>query len=57
MEETPVRARTDLVDDVGLEVDVERTRYVLAGRRLGEERAEAIIVRRRGTLDKTTVGL
>ena len=43
MEKTPVRASLDFVDDIGLEVDVERPGHVFARRRLGEEGAEAMI--------------
>lgn len=57
MEQTPVGARPDLVDDVGLEVDVQRAGHVLAGRGLREESAEAIVVRRGRALNKTTIGL
>ena len=57
MEETPVCAASDLIDDVGLEVDVERTRHVLSGGGLREKGAEAIIMGTRRTLDQTTIGL
>ena len=56
MEETPVGARPDLIDDVGLKVDVKRAGNVLARGGLGEERAETIIV---GdcAVSETTIGL
>ena len=57
MEKTPVGTGADLVDNVGLEVDVERAGNVLARRGLGEESAEAIIVGRGGALNETTIGL
>ena len=57
VEEAPVCARSDLIDDVGLKVDIEGTRHMLARRGLGEERAETIVVGRGGPLDETTIGL
>ena len=57
MEETPVRAGADLIDDVGFKVDVEGAGHVLSGRGLREERAETIIVSRRRALDEAAVGL
>lgn len=57
VEETPVGARPYFVDDIGLEIDVERTGHVLAGGCLGEESAEAVIVCRGRVLNETTVGL
>ena len=57
MEETPVCAASDLIDDVGLEVNVERARHVLARRGLREESAEAIVVSRGRALNETTIGL
>ena len=57
MEQTPVGAVPNLVDDVGLKVHVERPRHVLARGRLREEGAEAIVVGRRGALQKAAVGL
>ena len=57
MEETPVGAGPYFVDDIGLEIDVERTGHVLARGCLGEESAEAIVVRGRRVLDETTIGL
>lgn len=44
MEQAPVRAVPDLIDDIGLQIDVERTRDVLSRGSLGEESAEAIII-------------
>ena len=57
MKETPVGTIPHLVDNIGLKVDVERPRHMLAGGGLGEEGAEAIIMVRRGALQKATVGL
>ena len=50
MEETPVGTVANLVDDIGLEVNVERPRHMLARGRLREKGAETIIVRGRGPL-------
>ena len=57
VEETPVSAVSNLIDDIGLKVDVERPRHVLAGGGLREKGAEAIIVGRWRALHETTVGL
>lgn len=57
MEKTPVRAASDLIDDIGLEVDVERTGHVLSGGCLREKCAEAIIVGTRRTIDQATIRL
>ena len=57
MEERAIDARLDLVDDIGLEVDVERARDVLAGAGLGEEGAEAAVVCGRRVVRETAVGL
>ena len=57
MEQTPVGARPNLVDNVGLEIDVERAGHVLAGRGFREESAEAIVVGGGRALNKTTIGL
>ena len=46
VEKTPVGPGADLVDNVGLEVDVKRAGHVLARRGLREESAEAIVVSR-----------
>jgi hypothetical protein len=47
VEETPVRTIPDLVNDIGLEVNVQRTGHVFARGSFGEESAEATIVVRR----------
>ena len=57
MEEAAVRATAHLVDDVGLEIDVERAGDVFPGGRLGEESAEAIDAALDGALSDTTVRL
>jgi len=57
VEETPVWTVPNLIDDIGFKVDVEGTGHVFARGRLREECAEATIVGRRRTLEKTTVGL
>lgn len=57
VEKTPVRAASDLIDDIGLEVDVERTGHVLAGGCLREKCAEAIIAGTRRTINQTTIRL
>ena len=57
VEEAPVGASADLIDNVGLEVDVKRAGNVLARRGLREESAQAIIVGRWRSLNKTTIGL
>lgn len=57
MEKTPVCASLDFVDDIGLEVDVERSGHVFSRGRLGEEGGEAIIAGGRRTFLQTTIGL
>lgn len=57
VEETPVRAVPDLVNNIGLEIDVQGTGHVFARGSFGEESAEATIVVRRRLLNKATVGL
>ena len=57
MEEAAIGAVANLIDDIRLEIDVERTRHVFARRGLGEEGAEAIIVLGRRIVRKTTIGL
>ena len=57
MEETPVGTVSNLINDVGLQVNVERPRHVLAGGGLREKGTEAIIMGRRRALQKATVGL
>lgn len=57
MEEAPVGSGPDLIDDVGLEVDVKRAGNVLARRGLGEEGAEAIVVGGGRAVNETTIGL
>ena len=42
MEERAVSTRANLVDDIRFEIDIERARDVLARRRLGKERREAV---------------
>ena len=57
MEQATVCARSDLIDDIRLEIHVERTRDMLSRRGLREESGETIIVLRWGSLNETTVGL
>ena len=57
MEETPVCTRSDLIDDIGFQIHVKGTGYMLAGGSLREESAETIIVMRRRPIDETTIGL
>ena len=57
MEKGSVGTSSDLIDDIGLEVDVERTRHMLARGGLREESAEAIVMSGGGSLNKTTIGL
>ena len=57
VEETPVGARPYLVDDIGLEIDVERTGHVLARGSFREESAEAVVVCGGRVLNETTIGL
>ena len=57
MEKTPVGAGSDLIDDVGLQVDVEGAGDVLARGGLREESAEAVIVGGRRALYKAPIRL
>ena len=57
VEQTPVGARPYLVDDIGLEIDVERTGHVLARGSFREESAEAVVVCGGRVLNETTIGL
>lgn len=56
VEKASVGSGSDLVDDVGLEVNVERSGNVLAGTGLGEEGREAVIVGA-GLIHQSTIGL
>ena len=56
MEETAVRTGSNLVDDIGLKIDVDGTGNVFSGRSFGEERAEPAI-RSGRACEQTTVGL
>ena len=55
VEETPVYATPNLIDDVRFEIDVEGARNVFARRGLREEGTETVVVGR--VIDETTVGL
>jgi hypothetical protein len=44
MEETSIRTTSDFIDDIGLEINVERTGHMFARRSLGEEGTEAIVI-------------
>ena len=57
VEETPVCAIPDLIDDVGLKVDIEGPGHVFARGGLREEGAEAIVVGGGGAVNETTIGL
>lgn len=57
VKEAPVWTVPYFIDDVGLQVDVKRTGYMLSSSSLREESAEAIIVLRGGALNKATIGL
>ena len=56
MEETPIGASADLVDDIGLQVDIEGAWDVFSRGGLGEERAEAIVIHPRA-VDETAIRL
>jgi hypothetical protein len=55
VEEATEGTRANLINDIGLEIDIERTRDVLARRGLREEGGEAIILG--SAVLKTTIGL
>jgi hypothetical protein len=55
VEEATEGARANLINDIGLEIDIERTRDMLARRGLREEGGEAIILG--SAVLKTTIGL
>ena len=57
MEETPVRAVSDFINDIRFEVDVKGPGHVLAGRGLREERAEAAIVSGGRAFQQATIRL
>ena len=57
VEETPVWAIPDLVNDIGLEVNVQRTGHVFARGSLREKGAEAMVVGASGAFNETTVRL
>jgi hypothetical protein len=46
VEKAAVGARSNLIDDIGLEVNVERAGDVFSSRGFREERAESVITRR-----------
>jgi hypothetical protein len=54
VEELAVLAGTDLVNDVGLEVDVQRAGHVFASTGLGEEGAESIILKAKFVVNPTS---
>lgn len=51
MEETAVGTASDLIDDVGLKVNIKGTGDVFSGRSFREESAEAVVTRRGGAWD------
>jgi hypothetical protein len=57
VEERPVGAGLDIIDDTGLEIDIERTGDVFASAGLREEGGETTIGVRGGVLLETTVRL
>ena len=57
MEEAAVGTGSDLIDDIGLKVNIEGTGNVFSGRGLREEGAKPVITGRGRTLDQTTVRL
>jgi hypothetical protein len=57
VEEAPVCAGSDFIDDVGFQINVKGARYMFAWRRLREERAEAVIVGRGWTIEDAAIGL
>ena len=57
MEKTAVCTTSNLVDDVGFEVNVEGTGNVFSGRSFREKGAEPITTGRGITIDETAVGL
>ena len=57
VEETPVGASANLVNDIGLEIDVKGARDKFARRRLGEESTEAIWVMVGRWVDEATFRL
>ena len=52
-----VRPRTDLIDDIGFEINVERAGDVLSAGSLREESAEAIVIGRWRAFNKTAIRL
>jgi hypothetical protein len=57
MKETPVWTVPNLIDDIGFKVDVKGTGHVFARGRLRKKCAEATIIGRRRSLEKTSIGL
>jgi len=57
VEETAVGTGSDLIDDIGLEVNIEGTGNVFSGRGLREEGAEPVITRRDRIPGQTTIRL
>lgn len=57
MEEAPIWAIPHFIDDVGLQINVERARYMLASGSLREKSAEAIIVLGGRAFDDAAIGL
>jgi hypothetical protein len=54
VEKLAVLTGTNFVDDVGLEVDVERAGHVFAGTRFGEKGAESVILKSKFVVNPTS---
>ncbi len=57
MEQAPVWAVPDLIDDIGLKIDVERTGDMLSRGSLGEESAETVVILGGRSFHEATIGL
>lgn len=57
MEETTIGTTSDLIDDIGLKVNVEGTGNVFSGGSFGEESAEPVITRRGRVPHQTAIRL
>jgi hypothetical protein len=57
VEKAAVCATSNLIDDIGFEVNVEGTGDVFSGRSLGEEGTESIVARRDSAFNQTAIRL